>query len=312
MSKQSDPTEKNLTFLTDSALGLRNHLPRAALLLQKADPPWIGTYGFNGSELAAKAAWGALALESVVRREVSWGEGWNGIKIDPKSPQARALLSAMFTPVTLSESLKRERSVLELAQEAQSWIAEQGVNGFERLSGLTPSRSALELVVDCKMETRWSDETPSSFGPEICLDLVKRGANPSDPDAPCGRDALALAATIHRRESPSKLMKALLSSPLSKPGRGALWVILCDTAKAKLSEKLTGELMERARDKPEMSGLTLLAEGLSEFDTRAQREMARAFESSPAARALAGEGLLGAMARQGASPMRCGDTALSR
>ena len=292
-------------LLADSAKGLREHLPRAALLLGSSDVDEPRAEGFGGADLAAKAAWGALALESAAPGRGSWGALWEDVAIDPRTSQARALLSAMFTPAALE---RRAGPGLEsLAAEAHAWASRQGADGFGRLEGREGARSALELAVDCRVERKWRDEDASSFGPGICQALVGMGADPSAADAPRGDDAMALCAKLHRRESPSKSMKALMGSPLAKPGRGALWSILADSSKAKLSEKLSDELRARARFEPEMSGLARLAEGSGEFDAGARRELERALTESPRVRELAGSGLLGAMARHGASSTRCED-----
>lgn len=276
------------------ALALGECLPQAALTIT-ARANRSDILGFSSRDLAAKAAWGALALAAAYCRNshphTSFAQAWAGVEIDPESQWSGAMLSAIFTCQARGHMLS---VATELVRQASAWLRPMGVDGLGRLEG---SASAIELAVECR--PLGSRDERGCFGEEVVAVLVGLGADPSDPEAKDGQDALALCAQLDRAESPSSVMRVLLKSPKATPGRGDLWGIVSAhglRGKSNLSDKLHQEIVQKAMNEPHMSGMIgLTKRGNNKGPVNA---LMLALSKSDGARALATQGLVGAIAEQ--------------
>ena len=232
-------------------------------------------------------------------RGEAWSELWEGIELDPGNQWTDSCLSALFTPSALARGGGAD--IMSLLGEASSWLNGFGAKGLGRLPG---ERSAIERAVDSRFGTGKGkpDSEDGCFGEEVATKLLQLGADPSDPGAPGGMDALALCAGLERRASPSSVMKALAKSGRAFPGRGALLARL--STGSGLSEKMVDTLADAALGKPELGALALLGSKVGS-SALARAWIVRLMSSSPDAKAFAGDGLLGEMVAIDAGAFAC-------
>ena len=295
-----------------AATGLAEYLPLASATARRR---WEGEgRGLRGIDLGSRAARAALQLKASGLIEgplaASMSE-WEGATLDPSSPWTAGVLGGLFEESAWE--LADGRSNPQLWLQAFEWSKKSGA-GLGREPG---GASALELAVDArarKMQkpSERNDDPDSragaarTFGEQAIQALVAMGADPSDPQAGEGWDALALCTRLERADSPSSAMKALLASPKANPGRGAMWARVA-RGKANFSTKLEDTLLARAREHCELEALALLA---SKPLGSSERELSRALMESPKAREAAPD-LLGKMCEMGASSDACLKAALA-
>jgi hypothetical protein len=293
-------------------------LAQAAAIMMAVgfEPPVHSQAGFGGSDLAGKAAWGSLALSSMVSGRAGdanalWSQRWSGVELDPSNPWANSCLSAIFSPD--ARQALRSDEAQSLAREASLWLKGFGADGLGRVG---EGRSALEMAVDCFSEQKRGHRNKGAdevcFGVDAVKDLIAMGADPSSPQAPKGVDAMALCAGLDRRCAPSSVMKALAKSSKAVPGRGALMPLLA-SGRSKLSDKMNDELKAAGLSHPELDMLALLGAqaGGSSYPGRARAPevawLKKALEISPKAMDWAADGLLSKMVESRAAPSACAE-----
>lgn len=288
--------------LAEQAKELDGYLPQACSALSMSG--WGESGPFGKKELCGKGFWGALCMKATSSDIASkgWAQEWADAGLSAQSEHAQASLRGLFE-IPPSEHANDERW-MQLLAEAQACLSAAGVEGWHRLSG---EHSALEMAVDCRAMSSGAvgRADRGCFGEGVVKKLIEMGARASDDQAPKGRDALALCASVERKQSPSSVMKALLRSPSANPSQGALLSILAK-GKSTLSEKLVDELSGKALARPCMDALVRL--GLCCPDARPGLWLANALKSE-GGKVLAPD-LLAALARGGADAKSCASVAM--
>jgi hypothetical protein len=310
--KDLDSSQRKAARL--AATGLAEFLPLASATSTKR---WQGEgagSGFCGSDLGARGARAALELKASGMVDGPLGldvSDWEGVELDAASPWTAGCLGGLFTEAAWRNGEDHGAAArAALWKSAFEWAASSGA-GLGREPG---GPSALELAVDARAgqlqdpsgrrhsqeEPETSVGSPKTFGEVAIQALVSLGADPSDPQAPGGWDALALCSRLERSQSASSAMKALMASSKARPGRGMLWGRL-GAEKTNFSPKLVSQLSQLAREGAELEGLARLGRRMGM--AQVAREMEQALKA-PAARAL-GPDLLEALANDGASDEAC-------
>lgn len=288
--------------LAEQAKDLDGYLAQACEALSMSD--WDESGDFGKKELCGKGFWGALCMKSTSTDIAStgWALDWADAGLSAKSEHAQASLRGLFE-IPPGEHASDERW-MQLLGEAKFCLSAAGVEGWHRLPG---EHSALEMAVDCRALSSGlaGRADRGCFGEGVVKKLVEMGAKASDNEAPKGRDALALCATVERKQSPSSVMKALLRSPSANPSQGALLSILAK-GKSTLSEKLVDDLSGKALANPCMDALVRL--GLCCPDVRPGLWLVNALKSE-GGKFLAPD-LLAAMARGGADAKSCASVSM--
>lgn len=249
----------------DEARGWRNFLGELVRVLPAAGQELLWAAQANpegGDAKAFGALWRAAAalgsagesLGADRTRQGEWLEGWEELEFGeaaPASKEMSASLDGLFCAVSGFRS--GEERFERVKALADKWKVVP--NG--RMPG---EASALERCVDVllggKSDWGWKGKRGESGG-KLHEALLKMGFDPSDPEAPGGRDALSLAAGLERGEAPTATVKAFLANKKVAPGRGELLATL--GTGCSLSEKMVEALEAKALETLEESGLSKLA-----------------------------------------------------
>lgn len=241
--------------MSQSARELSALLPSAAHFVLAAG--FDGGEGYQADDLAGRAVVADLMFKSIgwgeLGRELSM-DAWRGISLNPDNDWTKSFMRGLFLSPPFTGLNSSEWGAL--FGQAMQWAKDGGMGGLERPAPSLMARSknsVLEMAVNAVVS-----DAEGTFGEAAIRMLLAAGADPSDPRAPYGYDALALCAKLERRCSPSSLMKLLLDSPKARPGNGAVWSVLV-SGKASLSDKMQESMHQAALKAPTSESLARMA-----------------------------------------------------